>query len=86
MEDTEIETRQPKHERPKTALWSLFGKQVPKSELVFLSQIILIYTVVITSLVNLTLGHGPDNLWVALLGSCLGYLLPSPRIEPTHKP
>lgn len=47
---------------------------------------ILIYVVVGVSLFNLTRGHGADNLWVALLGSCLGYVLPNPAIDPPPPP
>ena len=43
---------------------------------------ILIYVVVGVSLFNLTRGHGTDHLWIALLGSCLGYVLLNPSLEP----
>ena len=69
--------------RPRTSrLWQWFGRRIPRSEIVFLCQMVLIYVVVGVSLFNLTRGHGTDNLWVALLGSCLGYVLPNPSIEP----
>ena len=64
-----------------TRLWKVFGRHRPRSEIVFFCQTFLIYTVVVTSLVNLTLKNGPINLWIALLGSCLGYLLPHPSID-----
>ena len=63
-------------------MWQIFGRRVPRSEIVFLCQMILIYVVVGISLFNLTRGEGPDNLWVALLGSCLGYVLPNHSIDP----
>lgn len=66
----------------KSVLWRFFGRGVPRSEIVFLCQMVLIYVVVGVSLFNLTRGHGTDNLWVALLGSCLGYVLPNPSIDP----
>ena len=75
MSDTADNPRQ-------TRFWHMFGKRVPRSEIVFLCQMILIYVVVGVSLFNLTRGHGVDNLWVALLGSCLGYVLPNPSIDP----
>ena len=57
--------------------WTIFGKEVPKSEIVFFCQVIVIYTVVVTSIYNLTRGVGDnDKLWTALLSSSLGYLLP----------
>ena len=59
----------------------MFGRKLPRSEIVFFCQTFLIYVVVVTSLVNLTLKNGPINLWIALLGSCLGYLLPHPSID-----
>ena len=64
-----------------TRLWDVFGRRVPRSEIVFFCQTLIIYVVVVTSLVNLTLKNGPINLWTALLGSCLGYLLPHPSID-----
>ena len=64
-----------------TRLWNVFGRRLPRSEIVFFCQTFIIYVVVVTSLVNLTLKNGPINLWIALLGSCLGYLLPHPSID-----
>ena len=61
--------------------WTLLGKKVAKSETVFFSQIIIIYIVVITCIVNLSLDKGNSNLWTALLSSSLGYLLPNPKIK-----
>ena len=70
------------HHSRSSTFWSIFGYRVPRSEIVFFCQMILIYVVVGVSLFNLTRGHGADHLWVALLGSCLGYVLPNPRIDP----
>jgi hypothetical protein len=63
--------------------WNIFGYQVPKSEIVFFSQVILIYTIVITSIVNLSLGtnEGENKVWIALLSSSFGYLLPNPTLK-----
>lgn len=61
--------------------WKVFGRRVPKQEAVFFSQIILIYAVVITCILNLSLTRENSNLWTALLSSCLGYILPSPSIK-----
>ena len=73
--------RQPRTQR-QSRLWQIFGRRVPLSEIVFVCQMILIYVVVGVSLFNLTRGHGTDHLWIALLGSCLGYVLPNPSLEP----
>ena len=67
--------------RRMTRLWEVFGRQLPRSEIVFFCQTFIIYIVVVTSLVNLSLKNGPINLWIALLSSCLGYLLPHPSMK-----
>ncbi len=61
--------------------WNVLGWHYPKSEIVFFVQIVLIYTVVITSIVNLTLYKDEGKLWTALLSSSLGYILPNPSLK-----
>jgi hypothetical protein len=59
----------------------LTSRKMPKSEFVFFVQVLLIYIVVITSIVNLTLNKNEGKLWTALLSSSLGYLLPNPSLK-----
>ena len=59
-----------------------FAKKRP--EIVFLCQILILYTVIVVSIYNLTTGKENSNLWTALLSSCLGYLLPNPTIKHKH--
>lgn len=61
--------------------WNIFGKAIPKSEIVYFSQVIVIYVIIVTCILNLSLKNGDSNLWTALLSSCLGYILPSPKIK-----
>ena len=61
--------------------WHLFGYKFPRHEVVYFSQIIIIYMVILTCLINLTIGRGESNLWTALLASCLGYMMPNPSIN-----
>ena len=62
--------------------WNVFGSSLPKSEIVFFTQVVLIYIVVITSIVNLTVFKESDGkLWTALLSSSFGYLLPNPTLK-----
>ncbi len=51
------------------------------NELVYLSQMLFVFIVILTSLYNLTTKTGDDSLWTALLTSCLGYILPNPKIN-----
>ncbi len=51
------------------------------AELIYFCQIISIFIVIITALYNLTYKNGDESLWTALLTSCLGYMLPNPKIK-----
>lgn len=61
---------------------SILGTKYPKSELVYIFQIILVYVIVISCIANLSLKKDANTeLWITLLGSSLGYILPSPKIK-----
>ena len=61
--------------------WHLFGTVCPKEEIVFLCQVLVLFTVILISIYNLTTGHENSNLWTALLSSSLGFLLPNPPLR-----
>lgn len=61
--------------------WSMFGARVPRSEIVFFCQVLIIYTVIVTSIYNLTTNHEDGHLWTALLSSSVGILVPNPTIK-----
>ena len=61
--------------------WLLFGTECPNEEIVFVCQVIILYTVIVVSIYNLTVGHDDSTLWTALLSSSLGYLLPNPSLK-----
>jgi hypothetical protein len=68
----------------KVPCWNFLGKRVRKPDFVYFAQIFLIYVVVITALTNLTLGRQEiknSKLWIFLLSSCVGYVLPNPSIR-----
>ena len=47
----------------------------------FLCQVVVLYTVIVVSIYNLTVGHCDSTLWTALLSSSLWYLLPNPSMK-----
>ena len=55
--------------------------RVKADVIVFISQVAILFLVVVTSLVNLSLNKGNTNLWTMVLTSCLGYMLPNPRLK-----
>ena len=62
-------------------VWHIFGRECPKEEIVFLCQVIILYTVIVVSIYNLTVAHDDSTLWTALLSSSLGYILPNPSLK-----
>lgn len=61
--------------------WNICGAIIPKNEIVYFTQIFMIYGVIICSLVNICISENDYCLWSSLLSSCLGYLLPAPSIK-----
>ena len=61
--------------------WHLWGSRVPKTEIVYFSQMTILYIIVITSIVNLSIQNGSSELWISLLSSCIGYILPNPKLK-----
>ena len=61
--------------------WCCSGSDVARSEVVYFVQVILVYCIVVASLVNLSVGAENETLWVALLSSGVGYLLPQPTLH-----
>lgn len=61
--------------------WHLLGTRVPQAEIVYFCQMIIVYVIIITSIVNLSLQNGTSELWISLLSSCIGYALPSPKLK-----
>ena len=64
--------------------WVTCGKKTPRSEVVFLCQVLILYTVIVVNIYNLTVQSQNSTLWTALLSSCLGYLLPNHTIKTKH--
>lgn len=59
-----------------TESWRFLGSKLPKSEIVYFCQMTVVYTIIITSVVNLSLTNGSSELWIYLLSSAIGYVLP----------
>jgi len=61
--------------------WDVMGSKLPKSEIVYFCQMIVVYVIIATSIVNLSLQNGKNELWITLLSSAIGYALPSPTLK-----
>ena len=77
MTDTELNVTTEVDEESTHSTWCFLGHDIPRSEITFFSQVIIICFEMITCIVNLSLHNADSNLWTALLSSSLGYLFPS---------
>ena len=67
-------------------LWNTTCGKIPKTEIVYFCQIIVIVGVVIACIVNLSIGsNDKDSLWSSLLSASVGYLLPNPKLPKKKK-
>lgn len=66
-----------------SGVWTIFGRAIPRAEIEYFCQILLIYIVVIACLVNLAIGKHAE-LFQSLLGLCLGAILPAPHFKRPH--
>jgi hypothetical protein len=76
-----METTTSSPARSQQSYFKLCGRETSKGHCVFACQMVIIYIVIITCIVNLSIANGESNLWTALLSSCLGYILPAPSIK-----
>lgn len=72
-------------ERDASSVWRLFSQNVPKGEVVFLCQVIVLFTVVCCSLYNLTTKDANSPLWISLLNASIFVMLPNPRMGECKK-
>ena len=62
--------------------WVFCSKTVPRSEIVFVAQTTLVFTLVICSIVCLAFAKTCEEttVWIAILSSSVGYMLPQPKL------
>ena len=63
--------------------WTFCGTQVSHTALFFLCQVIILYISIIPCFVNLSIGNGPNKLWIGILSLSIGTILPSPKVRMT---
>ena len=63
VDEVNITDEVDKVEKPiSTDGWHIFGRECPKEEIVFLCQVIILYTVIVVSIYNLTVAHDDSTL------------------------
>jgi len=62
--------------------WSIFARNVRKEQVIYFSQIIIVFVVIIAAIVNLTLNATEHcSVWTSILSGSVGYVLPAPKIR-----
>ena len=61
--------------------WKMFGHDVPRSEVVYICQMIIITGVIISCIVNLSMQNGNAEMWVSFFGYAFGAMLPPPKLK-----
>ena len=68
-----------------TKNYNYCGNRFPKNQFTYISQIIVIYATIATSIVHLSIQSQDRELWLILLSSSLGYILPSSGLKFTKQ-
>lgn len=64
-----------------SSTWEICGKNVPRSEVMYICQMILICIVIVSSIINLSINNGRPEMWVSFFGYAFGAALPPPKIK-----
>ena len=56
-------------------------KTFPRHEFAFIAQIGVIFIVIISSVINLSLNNGNQDVWLVLLSAGVGAVLPAPSLK-----
>ena len=61
--------------------WRWGGARVPKNQVTYMTQVVLVFGIIAVSLSQLILQSAERELCLILLSTSVGYVLPSPRLR-----
>ena len=71
-----------------TLQWDMLGSKVPKKEVVYFTQMFVLLVIILACIINLSVpslrsseNPVPMELWVILLSTCMGCILPAPKLD-----
>jgi hypothetical protein len=68
-------------EEDKTDKWRLCCSSVYKAEVVFMTQILFLFTILIFSIVQITMRAENLEIYFSLISSIIGILIPQPKMS-----
>ena len=63
--------------------WKFCNFTLPRSEVIFFTQVFIVLIIILTSIVKISLYEitcEEMQIWIALMSSAVGYVLPSPKL------
>ena len=92
INEEEMSSLQLKHQSSTTpsatSKWDMLGSKVPKTEVVYFSQIFILLIIILACILNLSVpslrsaeNAAPIELWIILLSTCIGCILPTPKLK-----
>lgn len=61
-------------------------QKLPRKEYVFFSQLAVLFVVIVAAIINISLNNGQQEVWLVLLSTGVGALLPNPRLGKRKSP
>lgn len=52
----------------------------PRKEYVFFSQMVILFIVIVAAIINISISNGKQEVWLILLSTGVGALLPNPKL------
>jgi len=80
MDDHAVQTAMLSTPSQSSDSWVILGHRLPRGEIVFFCQMIILFTVILTCIINLSLGR-ESEMWLILLSTSLGAVLPNPDLK-----
>jgi len=65
--------------------WSTLCGRIEKTQVIYFSQMIIVFTVIVACIVNLSIIDSPSTPWATILSGTVGYILPAPKIRKNKK-
>ena len=64
----------------------LYQERIAQNKITFAFQIIAVYGIILAAVINLTVQHPDKELWLVLLSSSIGFILPNPGLKYKKRP
>jgi len=65
-----------------SGMWKIVDKNVARTKFILtLFQMLMIFLVILSCILNISFGNGNSEMWVSFLGLAFGAILPNPKVK-----